>query len=138
MLTLCVFPIYITPRPSLQSYIMHAVKGGVIYIGNTQHLILVSVLFSPVIPISYQNICKIFLFTSLYPFFSPNFEQSKVNNILFFFVNSQCTSTVGVIGSRFATLLQHSLVQLCSKFKACGLYVDSQIYCNWFTKESLC
>ena len=31
-----------------------------------------------------QNICKMFLFTSLYPFFSPNFEQSKVNNILLF------------------------------------------------------
>ena len=32
MLTLCVFPI-ITPQPSLQSYKMHAGKGGVICIG---------------------------------------------------------------------------------------------------------
>ena len=43
------------------------------------------------------NNCKMFLFTSLYPFFSPNFEQSKVNNILsfFFLVNSQCSNGHG-------------------------------------------
>ena len=29
-------------------------------------------------------ICKMFLFTSFNPFFSPNFERAKVNNIQFF------------------------------------------------------
>ena len=91
-----------------------------------EHLILVSVLFSPVIPISYQNICKMFLFTSLYPFFSPNFERAKVNNIPIFrepsvYSNGHGVIIIGIIGSRFATLLHHSLVQLCCKFKACGL-----------------
>ena len=64
-----------------------------------------------------------FSFTSLYPFFSPNF---KVNNIPIFrepsvYTNGHGVIIIGIIGSRFATLLHHSLVQLCCKFKACDL-----------------
>ena len=129
MLTLCVFPI-ITPRPSLQSYIMHAGRGGVIYIGNTQS-VSISFLFlfffhkSSLYPI--KIFAKMFLFTSLYPFISPNFERAKVNNIIPIFrepsvyTNGHGVIIIGIIGSRFATLLHHSLVQLCCKFKACGL-----------------
>ena len=64
--------------------------------------------------------------TSLYPFFGPNFERAKVNNIPIFrelsvYTNGHGVIIIGIIGSRFATLLHHSLVQLCCKFKACGL-----------------
>ena len=57
-----------------------------------------------------------FLFTSLYPFFSPNFERAKVNNIPIFrepsvYTNGHGVIIIGIIGSRFATLLHHSLVQ---------------------------
>ena len=45
-----------------------------------------------------------FLFTTLYPFFSPNYERAKVNtcvavrDILFFiFVNRQCNNGHGVV-----------------------------------------
>ena len=60
---------------------------------------------------------KCFLFTSLYPFFSPNFERAKVNNIPIFrelsvYTNGHGVIIIGIIGSRFATLLHHSLVQL--------------------------
>ena len=44
-----------------------------------------------------------FLFTSLYPFFSPNFEQAKVNNIPIFHEPSVYTnghgSGVGTTGA---------------------------------------
>ena len=69
--TLCV-P-YISLDPSLHALYMTV---------DIAHLILVSVRFSPVIPISYQNICKMFLFTSLYHFFSPNFERAKVSFLI--------------------------------------------------------
>ena len=73
-----------------------------------------------------------FLFTSLYPFFSPNFERAKVNNIPIFrelsvYTNGHGVIIIGIIGSRFATLLHHSLVQLCCKFKVCGLYIYGDI-----------
>ena len=49
------------------------------------------------------------------PWFVSNFERAIAH--FFIFVNRQCTNghgviIVGVIGSRFATLLHHSLVQL--------------------------
>ena len=58
-----------------------------------------------------------FLFTSLYPFFSPNFERAEVNNIPIFrepsvYTNGHGVIIIGIIGSGFATLLHHSLVQL--------------------------
>ena len=70
-----------------------------------------------------------FLFTSLYPFFSPNFEQAKVNNIPIFhepsvYTNGHGVIIIGIIGSRFAALLQIQSMWL----------VDLQRYCNWFTK----
>ena len=37
------------------------------------------------------------------------------------YTNGHGVIIIGIIGSRFATLLYHSLVQLCCKFKACGL-----------------
>ena len=37
------------------------------------------------------------------------------------YTNGHGVIIIGIIGSRFATLLHHSLVQLCCKFKACGL-----------------
>ena len=42
----------------------HTTRKMVDLYHNSHHPILVSVLFSPVIPISYQKICKMFLFTS--------------------------------------------------------------------------
>ena len=114
--TLCIT----TPRPSLQSYTMHAGRGGVIY-GEYTECYSISFLF-------------LFFFhqSSLYPnkifakcfvcilFSAPTLSELKLL-IFLFFVNCQCTNghgviIIGIIGSTFATLLHHSLVQLCSKF----------------------
>ena len=132
--TLCI-P-YISPRPSLQSYTMHAGRGGVIYREYTE-CYSISFLFlfffhqSSLYPI--KIFVKCFYLLSLYPikiclypFFSPNFERAKVNNIPIFrepsvYTNGHGVIIIGIIGSRFATLLHHSLVQLCCKLKACGL-----------------
>ena len=43
------------------------------------------VIFSPVIPISYQNICKMFLFTSCILFSAPTLSELKL--IIFHFFN---------------------------------------------------
>ena len=80
-----------------------------------------------------------FLFTSLYPFFSPNFERAIVNNIPIFrelsvYTNGHGVIIIGIIGSRFATLLYHSLVQLRMLQIQSMWLVDLQRYCNWFTK----
>ena len=73
-----------------------------------------------------------FLFTSLYPFFRSKFERAKVNNIpilreLSVYTNGHGVIIIGIIGFRFATLLHHSLVQLCCKFKAWGLQIYRDI-----------
>ena len=60
----CVFPI-ITPRPSLQSYTMHAGRGGVIY--REYRMLAYHSFFT----ISNQNICKMFLIYLFVFFFSP-------------------------------------------------------------------
>ena len=76
----------ITPRPSLQSYIMHAVRGGVIYIGNTQS-VSISFLFlfffhqSSLYPIKIFAKCFYLLVCIL--FSAPTL--SKVKLIIFFF-----------------------------------------------------
>ena len=60
---------YISLHPSLHALCKTVCREGrgVIYreYAECQHPILVSVLFSPVIPIFYQNISKMFLFTSV-------------------------------------------------------------------------
>ena len=68
MPTLCVFPI-ITPRPSLQSYTMHAGRGGVIYREYTEfwHPILVSVFHQS----SLHQIAKCFFYLFVF-FFQPH------------------------------------------------------------------
>ena len=120
--------LYITPRPSLQSYTMRAGKGGVIYREYTE-CYSISFLFlfffhqSSLYPIKIFAKCFYLLVCIL--FSAPTLSELKLI-IFLFFVNCQCTNGHGVIiiviiGSRFATLLHHSLVQLCSKFKACGL-----------------
>ena len=54
-------------------------------------------------------------------------------------MNRQCTNghgvnIIGIIGSRFATLLHHSLVQLAMLQIQSMWLVDLERYCNWFTK----
>ena len=98
-------------------------------IGNTQSVIASHSCFCSFFtshPYILSKYLQMFLFTSLYPFFNPNFERAKVNNIPIFrepsvYTNGHGVIIIGIIGSRFATLLHHSLVQLCCKFKACGL-----------------
>ena len=95
-----------------------------IYIGNTQSVIA-----------SHSCFCSFFHQSSLYPikifakcfyllvcilFSAPTLSELKLI-IFLFFVNRQCTNghgvniigvnIIGIIGSRFATLLHHSLVQ---------------------------
>ena len=62
--TLCI-P-YISLHPSLHACIVYDCREGrgVIYREYTECYSISFLFFSPVIPISYQNICKMFLFTS--------------------------------------------------------------------------
>ena len=118
-----VYSLYITPRPSLQSYTMHAERGGVIYREYTE-CYSISFLFlfffhqSSLYPI--KIFAKCFYLQVCILFSAPNLSELKLI-IFLFFVNRQCILMATVIGFRFATLLHHSLVQLCCKFKACGL-----------------
>ena len=124
--TLCI-P-YITPRPSLQSYTMHAGRGGVIYREYTE-CYSISFLFLFFFHQSSLYLIKIFA-KCFYLLVCILFSASELKLIIFLFFNFREPSVytnghgviiIGIIGSRFATLLHHSLVQLCCKFKACGL-----------------
>ena len=59
-------------------------------------------------------------------FSAPTLSELKLIIIPIFrepsvYTNGHGFIIIGIIGSRLATLLHHSLVQLCCKFKACGL-----------------
>ena len=123
------YSLYITPRPSLQSYTMHAGRGGVIYMEYTE-CYSISFLFllffhqSSLYPIKRFAKCFYLLVNIL--FSAPTLSELKLIIIPIFrelsvYTNGHDVIIIGVIGSRFATLLHHSLVQLCCKFKACGL-----------------
>ena len=77
--TLCILYYHSMTLPTVESYTMHAGRGGVIY-RDTESVRIpclhVSVLFSPVIPISYQNICKMFLFTIVCILFSAPYAHA--------------------------------------------------------------
>ena len=131
------YSLYITPRPSLQSYTMHAGRGGVIYREYTE-CYSISFLFLFFFHQSSLYLIKIFakcfyLLVCIL-FSAPTLSELKLI-IFLFFVNRQCTNghgviIIGIIGSRFATLLHHRLVhQIQSMW-----LVDLQRYCNWFTK----
>ena len=125
--TLCIPYNYITPRPSY-SHIqcMHAGRGGVIYREYTE-CYSISFLFlfffhqSSLYPIKifakcfYLLVCILFSAPTLSELKLPIFRELSV------YTNGHGVIIIGIIGSRFATLLHHSLVQLCCKFKACGL-----------------
>ena len=130
------YSLYITPRPSLQSYTMHAGRGGVIYREYTE-CYSISFLFLFFFHQSSLYSIKIFakfmfLFTTLYPFFSPNFERAKVNNIPIFREPSVYTNGHGVIlvlmqgyrwGRAFASYLVKLLQCVCTASNTIVIYL---------------
>ena len=130
--TLCIPYISLHERPSLQSYTKHAGRGGVIYREYTECYsisFLFLFFFHQSSLYSIKIFAKCFYLLVCILFFSPNsltLSELKLIILFLFFVNRQCANghgviIIGIIGSRFAILLHHSLVQLCCKFKACGL-----------------
>ena len=128
--TLCI-P-YISLHPSLHACIVYDCREGrgVIYREYTE-CYSISFLFlfffhqSSLYPIKIFAKCFYLLVCIL--FSAPTLSELKlINNIPIFrelsvYTNGHGVIIIGIIGSRFATLLHHSLVQLCCKFKACGL-----------------
>ena len=125
--TLCIPYISLHDPPYSHIQCMQG-RGGVIYREYTE-CYSISFLFlfffhqSSLYPIKIFAKCFYLLVCIL--FSAPTLSELKLI-IFLFFVNRQCTNghgviIIGIIGSRFATLLHHSLVQLCCKFKACGL-----------------
>ena len=124
-----VYSLYITPRPSLQSYTMHAGRGGGVIYREYTECYSISFLFlfffhqSSLYPIKIFAKCFYLLVCIL--FSAPTLSELKLIIIIIPIFREPSVYTNGhgviIIGSRFATLLHHSLVQLCCKFKACGL-----------------
>ena len=124
--TLCIPYIRITP-PLTACIVYDCREGrGVIYreyteCYSTSSLFLFFFHQSSLYPIKIF-LKKLYLLVCI--LFSPNFERAKVLFFFKIFVNCQCTNghgviIVGVIGSRFATLLHHSLhVGIC--YAECG------------------
>ena len=123
--TLCI-P-YISLHPSLHACIVYDCREGrgVIYREYTE-CYSISFLFLFFFHQSSLYPIKIFAKCFYLLVCIPTFERAKVNNIPIFrelsvYTNGHGVIIIGIIGSRFAKLLHHSLVQLCCKFKACGL-----------------
>ena len=134
------YSLYITPRPSLQSYTMHAGRGGVIYREYTE-CYSISFLFlfffhqSSLYPI--KRFAKCFYLLVCILFSAPTLSELKliIFRELSVYTNGHGVIIIGVIGSRFATLLHHSLVQLAMLQIQSMWLVDLQRYCNWFTNS---
>ena len=128
--TLCIPYISLHDPPYSHIQCMHAGRGGVIYREYTE-CYSISFLFlfffhqSSLYPIKIFAKCFYLLVCIL--FSAPTLSELKLIIFLFFvrelsvYTNGHGVIIIGIIGSRFATLLHHSLVQLCCKFKACGL-----------------
>ena len=72
-------------------------------------------------------------------FSAPTLSELKLIIIPIFrepsvYTNGHGFIIIGIIGSRLATLLHHSLVQLHMLQIQSMWLVDLQRYCNWFTK----
>ena len=124
--TLCIPYISLHDPPYSHNYTMHAGRGGVIYREYTE-CYSISFLFlfffhqSSLYPI--KRFAKCFYLLVCILFSAPTLSELKliIFRELSVYTNGHGVIIIGVIGSRFATLLHHSLVQLCCKFKACGL-----------------
>ena len=124
--TPCIPYISLHDPPYSHTQCMHAGRGGVIYREYTE-CYSISFLFlfffhqSSLYPIKifakcfYLLVCILFSAPTLSELKLPIFRELSV------YTNGHGVIIIGIIGSRFATLLHHSLVQLCCKFKACGL-----------------
>ena len=123
--TLCI-PYLSLHDPPYSLNTMHAGRGGVIYREYTE-CYSISFLFlfffhqSSLYPI--KRFAKCFYLLVCILFSAPTLSELKliIFRELSVYTNGHGVIIIGVIGSRFATLLHHSLVQLCCKFKACGL-----------------
>ena len=129
--TLCIPCISLHDPPYSHIQCMHAGRGGVIYREYTE-CYSISFLFlfffhqSSLYPIKIFAKCFYLLVCIL--FSAPTLSELKLIIIIIpifrelsVYTNGHGVIIIGIIGSRFATLLHHSLVQLCCKFKACGL-----------------
>ena len=129
--TLCIpyISLHDPPYTTLPTVIYNACREGwsaVIYREYTE-CYSISFLFlfffhqSSLYPI--KRFAKCFYLLVCILFSAPTLSELKliIFRELSVYTNGHGVIIIGVIGSRFATLLHHSLVQLCCKFKACGL-----------------
>ena len=109
--SLLVHPYPPAPCMCMQQTIPGGGVGGYYRVWYCTHIVLVFSLTSQSVTASHSCFCSFFtshpyilskylqnvLFTSLYPFFSPNFERAKANNIPIFCEPSVYTNGHGVI-----------------------------------------